>query len=455
MNDKTKTSCGSENFEQSIELKKSGESREWKTGLKFILYSFIGIYMFFAEISIKGVKAIPIQHIVNFINDILNPVIPYYALIFIIMGALIPIRNKTYKTSLFNLVFTVLKGMGAILGIMAVLKIGPALLLGKDYLPFLFNDLVVPITILIPASGLGFVFLMNFGLPEFLGALMQKIMRIIFKTPGESAVDAIVSFTGGYTMAMLVTNSFYKKGIYTARESAIIATGFSTVAVSFLMIIAKVLGLTEYWNLYFATCLFVTFAVTAVTARIYPISKIPNTYYDKPAHSQAASSVSIFSQAWDAGINASKKAKPLSFYFKEYFFKDSFYMVCSVASSILSVGLIGILLANMTPLFDIIGYVFYPFTILAGVPSPFVAAKASAMEIAEMFLPAMMVVKEQLVTKFVVAVTSVSAILFFSASIPSLLATDIPVKMRDIILIWIERTILSILLSAAIAHLFL
>lgn len=56
-------------------------------------------------------------------------------------------------------------------------------------------------------------------------------------------------------------------------------------------------------------------------------------------------------------------------------------------------------------------------------------------------------------TKFTIAVTSVSAILFFSASIPSLLSTDIPVKMKDVILIWIERTILSIIFAGAIAHL--
>lgn len=444
--------------QKTVETNKGGIGAERGAslaGIKFVLFSLIGLIMFFAEITIGGVKAIPIQHIVNWINAGLGGIIPYYALIFVVIGAVLPITTKSYKKSAFNLIMAVLKAAGAVLGFMAVFRIGPPLLLEDDYLPFLYEDLVMSITVLMQVSGLGFVFLMNFGLPEFLGTLMERIMKVIWKTPGESSVDAIVSFTSGYTMAMMVTNSFYKKGVYTAREAAIIATGFSTVAVSFLMIVTKVLGLTEYWNLFFLACLFVTFAVTAVTARIYPITKIPDTYYDKPAEKEADTGEGLWKKAWRQGTETAGKAKPLSFYFKEYFLLDATRMVSSVTASILSIGLIGILLANMTPLFDIVGYIFYPFTALAQVPEPFLAAKAAAMEIAEMFLPAMMVVKTSLLTKFTVAVTSVSAVLFFSASIPSLLATDIPIKLKDIIIIWIERTILSLVMAAVIGHLFL
>lgn len=424
-------------------------------GLKFVAFSAIGLIMFFAEISINGTKAIPIQHIVNLINSVCKPILPYYALVFVILGAVFPILNKSYKDSTFNKIFTIIKIAGAVLGVMAVFRIGPALFLEDDYLPFLYNSLVMPITILIQVSGLGFVFLMNFGLAEFFGALMHKVMRLIWKTPGESSVDAIVSFTSGYTMAMMVTNSFYKKGVYTARESVIIATGFSTVAVSFLMIVSNVLGLNKYWNLYFLACLFVTFAVTAVTARIYPITRIPDTYYDKPADKKEIGEGGLIKCAWNEGVSAAKNANPLYTYFKDYYMYDAVRMVSSVTASILSIGLIGILIANMTPLFDIVGYLFYPFTLLMQLPEPMLAAKAAAMEIAEMFLPAMMVVEASLVTKFTIAVTSVSAVLFFSASIPSLLATDIPVKLKDIVLIWIERTILSLIMAAAIGHIFL
>lgn len=134
-----------------------------------------------------------------------------------------------------------------------------------------------------PLCGPAFIFMIQYGLVEFAATFMNKIMRVLFKTPGASAVDALVSFSDGYAMAVIVTNDMYKKGIYTRKEAAIIATGFSTVSISFLMIIADTLGIMDKWGVFLLSCFVITFAVTAITARIYPLSKIPNTYYDKPA----------------------------------------------------------------------------------------------------------------------------------------------------------------------------
>ena len=71
--------------------------------------------------------------------------------------------------------------------------------------------------------------------------------------------------------------------------------------------------------------------------------------------------------------------------------------------------------------------------------------------LAEMFLPAILLKDADVVLKFVAAVVSVSQVLFLSASIPCVLATSIPLKFRDLIVIWYIRTALSILLTAPIA----
>ncbi|MFK4388647.1 nucleoside recognition membrane protein YjiH [Peribacillus frigoritolerans] len=98
-------------------------------------------------------------------------------------------------------------------------------------------------------------------------------------------------------------------------------------------------------------------------------------------------------------------------------------MTMSILPSILSVGLISLVLAEYTSVFK---YLFYPFSWALQIPEPFLAAKASAIGIAEMFLPALLVVGAPLVTKFIIAVVSVSSILFFSAAIPCILSTENP-----------------------------
>lgn len=84
-------------------------------------------------------------------------------------------------------------------------------------------------------------------------------------------------------------------------------------------------------------------------------------------------------------------------------------------------------------------------------PEPMLAAKASAVGITEMFIPALLVTDASIITRFVIGVLSVSEILFFSASIPCILATDIPISIPEIIVIWFERTVLILLIVTPVA----
>ncbi len=135
--------------------------------------------------------------------------------------------------------------------------------------------------------------------------------------------------------------------------------------------------------------------------------------------------------------------------------KDGFVMAMSILPSIMSVGLIGLLLAEYTPVFDWIGYVFYPITWALQLPDAMLAAKAASIGIAEMFLPALLVTEAALVTKFVIGVVSVASILFFSASIPCVLSTEIPISVPKLVWIWFQRTVLALILAIPIAHLLL
>lgn len=80
------------------------------------------------------------------------------------------------------------------------------------------------------------------------------------------------------------------------------------------------------------------------------------------------------------------------------------------------------------------------------------AGKAAALSLPEMFLPAILIKGSgTMLLKFVIAVVSISEILFFSASIPCIMGTDIPLKMRDIVIIWFERVVFSIIITISIA----
>lgn len=417
----------------------------------FILYSAIGIFMFFIPIKVNGTSSIPLDHIVSFFKKIPNYNL-FYGLFMVIAGVIYSFQNKKWMKSTSGIIFFLLKLLALVFAFLFVTKTGPAALHEPDMLPLIWNAILVSVATIVPIGSIFLGFITNFGLMEFIGVYMEKIMRPIWKTPGRSAVDAVASFVGSYSLALLITNRVYGEKRYTTREASIIATGFSTVSATFMIIVAKTLGIMDQWLLYFALTAVITFLVTAITVHIYPLSKKPETYIDgspavvekqPPVTFKRASSeaMTVFAATPNVGKVVISN------------FIDGFKMALNIAPSLLGVGMLGLILAAYTPVFDVIGYIFYPFTLLTAIPEPMLTARALATSIAEMLLPAALVLDTPIITRFLVAIVSVSEILFFSASIPCMMATDIPLTMKDYIILWVERVILSILIAAPILHL--
>ncbi|WP_459587791.1 YjiH family protein [Corynebacterium camporealensis] len=432
------------------------EVPENKGTWRLFLYSAIGAFVFFFPVTYKGANSIPLDHMVTFIRDTIPTVVPWIILALALYGTIRGFVNKNWQEGALQATFTVLNVAGLVISFLMVIDSLPWVLGDEDLVPFLWNSIATPVGLIVPIGGAFLAFLIGFGLLEFVGVLMQPIMRPLWRTPGRSAIDAVASFVGSYSLGILVTDRVYQRGGYTAREAAIIATGFSTVSAAFMVIVAKQLDLMEIWGTYFIVTLLVTFAVTAITVHIPPLRGIPDEYYEhaepdpeKPVQGNR------FKEAWREAKLALDRAPSLPKLVWENL-RDGVRLAGAIVPSIMSVGLIGLLLARFTPIFDWIGYLFYPFAWIVQLPEPLLAGKAAAMGIAEMFLPATAVAgSDEMVLKFVIGVVAVSAIIFFSALVPCILATKIPMKLSHLVIIWFERVALTILIATPIAHLIL
>jgi nucleoside recognition membrane protein YjiH len=423
--------------------------------VKFFVFSAIGIFVFFVPITLNGKSSIMLDHFVTAIQLAVPGILPYYALLVILLGAVYPFYKKTWKKDTVTLIFSILKILGFVAGAMFVFNVGPKWFFSPDMAPFLYNKLVISVGLLVPIGSVFLALLVGYGLLEFIGIFMQPVMRPIWKTPGRSAIDAVASFVGSYSIGLLITNRVFKEGKYSIKEAAIIATGFSTVSATFMIVVAKTLNLMDMWNAYFWITLVVTFIVTAITVRIWPLSKMSDSYYQEMEGDQEVIiKKDRMKTAWKEAMVTANEAPSFGKNIWENL-KDGFVMTMGILPSIMSVGLLGLILAEFTPVFDWLGYIFYPFTALVQLPDPMLAAKASAVGIAEMFLPALLVTKAAVVTKFVIAVVSVSSIIFFSAVVPCILSTEIPLTIGKLVVIWFERVVLTILLTAPLAYLLL
>ena len=441
---------------------------------RLIFLSLFGLFTFFVSFPVffpefltplfpsdGWTSTILIDHVANVVKTLLGKnLVDWLIIVVMIAGAIQPFYNKTWKTSPTDIFFTTFKILGVPLGICYVLsqhygiQIGPDAIYHKSMMPFLFDKLAANLTFLIPIGSAFIIFLTDYGLMEYIGVYARPIMRPLYKSPGRSAIDAVASFVGSYSIGLLITGKQYAKGYYSKREAVIIATGFSTVSATFVVIVAKTLGLMEHWNMFFWSSFFVTFAVTAINVRMWPITRIADSFHPDTEQRppEAIIRTGLTKKATEEGFAAADMAPPVPInMFKNLLI--GIRVTVGLIPSIMSVGLLGLLLYKYTPVFDVLGYLLYPVTLLLQFPDPHLVAKAASTGIAEMFLPAMIVSDQDLLTRFVIGIVCISEILFFSASIPCMVAMKIPVTMKELVIIWYERTFLTLLIATPLAML--
>ena len=424
------------------------DSLEPKNKWRFFLYSAIGSFAFFVPFTVGEKNTILLDHIVGWLQSSLAGALPYITLVMITAGAVYQFATGKWREDKARAVFAFLSALAVVLCAMLVFNFGPAFLFDERLGPFILNKLVIPV---------GAVFLgllVGFGLMEFIGLMVQRFMRPVYRTPGKSAVDAVASFLGSYSLGLLITNRVYRTGGYTAREASIIAAGFSTASATFMVVVARTLDLMHIWGVYFAVTLLVCFLVTVVVVRIPPLSTIPDDYYPG-ATPQPEERVegNLIAAAWKEAkaFLAQAESLPKTIWRN---FKDGVIMTIQVIPGIMAVGIIGLALAFYTPAFKILGALFYPLAWVFQLPDPWLASEAFAIGLSELFLPATLAAgNESDVLRFTVGVVSISQVFFFSSMIPAVLATDIPLKISHMVIIWFQRVVLSIILTVPIAYL--
>ncbi|NEN75971.1 YjiH family protein [Pelistega sp. NLN82] len=412
--------------------------------LHLSLLSSIGIFLFFIPIEIQGKSSILVDHISQFFIHDLRSFSLTFLLCLIIYNLIHEVIKGSYKTSLTHQVLFFIKIIGFLLSILYLTNTAPHWLMEKDMLPFLFEKLAFSVGILIPIGALALTFLIGFGLMEFVGVFLEPFMRPLFRTPGASAIDAVASFVGSYSIGLLITDRVYQKGQYSLREATIIATGFSTVSATFMIIVAKTLDLMNHWNFFFWSCLVITFIVTSITAYLPPITQLDN---------QSNREEDLLSQQgnyWQRAITTAKnhyQQSPRWYQMVYINLKDGLAMSATVAPAILAIGLIGLLISKHTPLFDWVGILLKPALWITGFDITQYAGEL-ATGLAEMFLPALLVKDGAMEIRYITSIVSISSILFLSGSIPCILATKIPISFPHLIMIWFWRTFFSIILAS-------
>lgn len=457
----------------NINLNKS----QYKQGIiKCISFTAIAIFVFFVPISLNGKSDVPFGYIYNFFVDILGNFGLWMVSILMIgnffaniYGKYISKTNEKLKAyySEDSIFHTILYFLGAVYTTIYALHVtvegfvGPEFIVGSSTGGTVIPSVVLGVMWIIPVGAFFMPFLLNYGAIEFIGALLEPLMRPIFKVPGKSALNAVASFVSSSSLGVLITDRLYKQNVYTKKETVAIATSFSAVSVGFAFLVINTAGLGEHFIKVYFSALLISFIVAIFMVRIPPISKKPNEYYDGRLQTDEdrKSEVKFNKGLAKNGIDrAFKKAYIANNIFVEIknSILDSLTVVPKVLSLLAAVGISALILAEFTPIFNWLGLVFEPILNILQVPNATEIAPSVPVGIAEMFLPVLLIADKiemiDIGARYFITALSMVQIIFFSETVVVMIATKMPIKLWELVVCFVQRTIIAMPFVALFMH---
>ncbi|MDO5717376.1 MAG: nucleoside recognition domain-containing protein [Tissierellia bacterium] len=321
---------------------------------------------------------------------------------------------------------------------------------------------VIGVAAIIPVGAFFIPFLVDYGLIDFFGVLLEPVMRPAFKVPGKSAVDATASFVGSTTMGIIITGRMFKTNNYTARESCVVATCFSAVSVGYAYVVMEAAQISKHFVITYFVSFVLAFVIAAIIARIPPVSRKPDTFYNgrlQTDEDRKEATMKFGPDMIKTGINRGAKRAFVSGNMPKRIIKsitDAFPVLPKVITLLCAFGILGMIAAKYTPIFKWIGYAFLPITKVLGVPDAMAAAEAIPTGVTEMFIPVLTIADRaaelHIKTRFFVTVVSMLQIIFLAESVVVIMNTGIPMKFKELMIVFLERTLIAMPFAALFMH---
>lgn len=438
---------------------------------KFVVPSILGVFLLMTPLVIDGKQTVLVSLMSKATNAFIDGIvpIPILVLVFITISTLLAlfcklsapsfIMKNGYWKKIFDIswFWTSARILGLVIAYMVYFKLGPEILWSDDTGGLILHDLIGGLFTVFLIAGFILPLLTDFGLLEFIGVYLTKIMRPVFKLPGRSAIDCIASWVGDGTIGVALTNRQYTEGYYTAKEAAIISTTFSAVSITFCLVVLENIGMMDYFAHYYLAVTVAGIAAALIVPRIPPLSRKKDDYY----HGERKEAGELIPEGisrtqW--GLSMAVKKADSSGHVGHLLVnggKTVLDLWLGVLPIIMAFGTLALVLAESTPIFQWLGTPFMPLLNLLGVPEATEASHTLVVGFADMVVPSLMAGSiTSPMTKFIVGAVSVTQLIYMSETGAVILGSDIPVDLKDLFIIFIERTIITLPIVCLFAKLF-
>ena len=442
----------------------------------FLVPSIVGIVLFMIPVQYDGSWTIVVKIIADMISSAIGAFLPVLCVGIVTVSAILgiiflgkpnfiatyPIVANTFSTTAIWVAIRIVGAVFIWLTYLGVDADNPestiGLITSSDNGGFVLNDLLSVLVVIFLLAGLLLPLLLDFGLLEFIGAMLTKVMRPLFTIPGRAAVDCITSWIGDGTLGVMLTANQYEGGYYSKREAAIISTTFSAVSITFSIVVLAQVDLMEYFGLYYLLICAIGIVCALILPRIPPLSLKKDEYLVE-GKAMGESLPEGYTSSFRYGIALARERVGEHRGFEQFMegaFKNAAGMWFGVLPVVMCIGTLALVLANHTTIFDTLGLPFLPLLQMLDVPQAEAVSKTMIVGFTDMFTPSVLAAGTitSPMAKFIVAVISVTQLIYLSEVGGLILGSKIPVNLPELFILFLERTIISLLIAVPVAHMF-
>lgn len=436
--------------------------------LKFIVPSLIGVLLFLVPFQFGDTINIGMGLMAEGLQTLLGSALPAIAVVVLCLSVVVTVYAKLAnpgwaKKGMLHEMFHVgplwlaMRALGALFAVMTYFQFGPEFVTASFTGGVMLNDLAPVLLTFFFFAALLLPFLVEFGFMEFIGSMVRKPFRIIFNLPGRSAIDATASWMGSGTVGVLITTQQYEQGYYNGREASVIATNFSVVSIAFALLVTSFVDINHLFVQFYTTVVVAGLIAAVIVPRIPPLSRKSNDYYEPVGcqlNEERTETVGLFRYSLIQATNRAAGA-PGPRELARLALLNVMDIFLGLLPLVFAIGTVALILAEFTPLFTWLSYPMVPVLELLRIPEAEAAAPATLVGFADMFLPAVLATNiESELTRFVIACLSLTQLIYMSEIGALLLKSKIPIKLWELVAIFLLRTAITLPIIAFMAHTF-
>lgn len=442
-----------------------------KDYLKFLIPSLIGVFLFLFPIIKDGAVNIPLGYLIDFFKGVFKPFGMNIIYGVIILSSSITLLHKAFKFKVISkskfwagifevgIIGLIIRTLAIVFTYILVLQPeGSAFeMVANGNTGFLAMDLMFTIFVTFFITCYAIPLISDYGIMDLTGTIFRRFTFPLFKLPGRSTVDLVTSWIGGNSTGILITIRQYVSAHYNAREAVVISTMFSAVSLPFCLVIANTLGVGDKFMIFYGILVLVGIISTVIMVRIPPLATFDDsTYNNKPYQTDEVAPKGLNKYAWALKKSVIQARSGGSI--KDVVIhgtKTYVDLFLSLAPTILTIAIVSLVLSEYTPIFTWISYPMGYYLQLLGVPEAFEAAPATIIGFADMFLPA--IVASSIVsakTRFIIGILSLVQIIYLSEMGAVLVGSKIPVNIKHLAVLFLQKTIIALPLIVLFTTLF-